>query len=123
MSPSEWALSHMGVAQPDDGRVQHVDGKVRFTHMRRTFTVYDLAALRGALKRVPHGSRDVGWRVFIAEDGSAQHCSLGGWKAPRDLSGRTLEQQLDRCQPGLPVIPPPPPVVDEDTDERWMDWS
>ena len=122
MSPSEWALSHMG-SQPDDDRVEHLpDGRVRFTNLRRTFTVYDLTSNGVALKRVPHGHQDARWRAFIAEDGGAQHCPLAGWKAPRDLSGRTLEKQLEACQPGLPVIPPPTPQPEfEDTDESWMD--
>jgi hypothetical protein len=111
-------------AAPGDSRVEQLpDGKVRFTHMRRPFTIYDLAAHRGVVKRVPHGHPSASWRAFIAEDGSTKHCSLGGWKVPRDLSGRTLEPQFDAAQPGLPVLAPPPPVVDEDTDESWMDWN
>ena len=122
VSPSEWALSHMGGAQPDDGRVEHVDGKVRFTHLRTTYIVYDLTSNGIALKRVPHGHQDTRWRAFIAEDGGAQQCSMSGWKPARDLSGRTLEKQLEACQPGLPVIPLPPPQPEfEDTDESWMD--
>jgi hypothetical protein len=115
----------MGGSLPDDGRVAHIDGKVRLTHMRRTYTVYDLAWNGTALKRMPHGHHDARWRAFIAEDGTGQHFPLVGWKVTRDLSGRTLEKQLEAAQPGLPVLVvlPPPPVVDEDTDESWMDWS
>jgi hypothetical protein len=124
VSPSEWALSHMGgsASSPEDVRVELLaDGKVRFTHLRRAFTVYDLTTNSLALKRVPHEHPSARWRAFIAEYGSTKHCSLVGWKVPRDLSGRTLERQLEAAHPGLPVLTPPPQVVDEDTDESWMD--
>ncbi|MDB4917571.1 MAG: hypothetical protein JWM95_5215 [Gemmatimonadetes bacterium] len=82
-------------AAPDDGRVELLpDGNVRFTHMRRAFAIYDLTVQREALKRVPHGDRGASWRAFIPEDGNTLHCSLGGWNAPRDLSGRTLVLNL-----------------------------